>query len=316
MKELISTTCLGREIHLLWRPRRDEISGYISKGFVTVEMAEGQESFVDFRCLDHHNMYSHLPSACVTALKYYGTLESPFKLMVNHTDADCVLTGLTLMGLLPLNILEKLNIEAGILDTAPFSPNVPLIYEDRITLWKTSMGSDKQSAWSWLYGLLLFVDLFRNVGDYQEALARLSVLEQERKRLAIEDYEKARFSDSRKILLVAPSRTRGFDVQFSRQSQFPAESLQGWKHWCIIAYVEKSGIVTLSCPNRHIAEKVFGAGGLKNIYPKLPSLDGKSWGGREDVGGSPRGIPFPESLLNEVLKTLKDSLQKMEECPI
>ena len=34
---------------------------------------------------------------------------------------------------------------------------------------------------------------------------------------------------------------------------------------------------------------------------KLPKINDKSWGGRESVGGSPRGEIFPKELLEEVL---------------
>ena len=68
MKELITTICGGREVQLCWRPELQEINEYMDKGFIPIEMAEGQESFVDFRCLDHHGKYSYMPSACVTAL--------------------------------------------------------------------------------------------------------------------------------------------------------------------------------------------------------------------------------------------------------
>jgi hypothetical protein len=310
MKEFISTVCLGREIHLVWRPERDEISSYLSRGFVPVEMAEGQESFVDFRCLDHHNAYSRLPSACVTALKYYGSLGSPARMMVNHTDADCVLAGLTLMGLLPWDVLKKLNAEVGVLDTDPMSADkAQLFYSEAIHLWKMGMTSAKQSGWSWLYGLQLFLDIFRNADDYAGVKCKISEMEQKRVRLALEDYEKAVCGTSGKILLIAPSRAHGFDVQFHRQAEFLANSLEGWRHWCLIAYVEKSRNVTISCPNQSVAELAFGPGGLLSVYPELPAIDGKEWGGREAVGGSPRGVVFPADLLPKVLETTEKILK-------
>jgi len=311
MKEYISTLCLGREINLLWRPERSEIPDYISQGFVPIEMAEGDESFVDFRCLDHHNAYSCLPSACVTALKHYGTLGNPARLMVNHTDADCVLAGLTIMGFLPMEILEKLNVEVGILDTNPLSEDyTQFAHGDAIRLWKTGMVSAKQSGWSWLYGLQLFLDIFRNADCYSEIKDKIEERERERVRLALEDYEKAVRSPSGKILLIAPSRVNGFGVQFCRQPNFPADTLEGWKHWCIAAHVAGSENITISCPNRSVAELAFGPGGLLNIYPKLPELEGKKWGGRESVGGSPRGAAVSVGLLPVVLETIENLLRE------
>jgi hypothetical protein len=97
-------------------------------------------------------------------------------------------------------------------------------------------------------------------------------------------------------------------VQFSRQPGFSAESLQGWKHWCIVAFIENSKKVTLSCPNKEVAEQIFGPGGLLNVYNKLPAVEEKDWGGREAVGGSPRSAFFPENLLKVVLDTLENNL--------
>ena len=60
MTELLNTFCRGRNIQLLWQPELETIPDRIAEGFVPIEMAEGTKSFVDFRCLDHHNDYSHL----------------------------------------------------------------------------------------------------------------------------------------------------------------------------------------------------------------------------------------------------------------
>ena len=68
----------------------------------------------------------------------------------------------------------------------------------------------------------------------------------------------------------------------------------------------------LSCPNKEVAERAFGSGGLKNVFPRLPEIEGKEWGGREAVGGSPRGIVVPAELLGSILTILEDSLLTKE----
>ena len=112
------------------------------------------------------------------------------------------------------------------------------------------------------------------------------------------------------MLLISPSRVYGFDVQFRRQPAFPADALEGWRHWCIAAHVAKAGNVTLSCPSKSVAELAFGPGGLLNVYPKLPALGGEQWGGREAVGGSPRGVVVPAEVLGEVLAVLENLLME------
>lgn len=311
MTELLTTFCRGREVQLLWQPELETIADRIAEGFVPIEMAEGTRTFVDFRRLDHHNDYSHLPSACVTALEFYGTLgaDRPARLMVNHTDADSVLTGVTLLGLLPRDLLEKLNPEVGLLDTDPLSVDFEdLLYGNAIRLWKVGMMSAKKSGWSWLYGMQLCLDIFEHFTYYEGKTGGLEERERARRKKALQDYDEAVTGPSGRVLLVAPSTVKGYDVQFSRQDAFPSTSLEGWRHWCVVSHVQKVGNVMLSCPNKEVAERAFGSGGLKNVFPRLPEIEGKEWGGREAVGGSPRGVVVPSELLESVLAILEDSL--------
>ena len=312
MTEMIATVCRGQAIQLLWQPELEEIEPYMAEGFVPVEMAEGTRTFADHRRLDHHNDYSDLPSACITALGYYGELAGPkpAKIMVNHADADCVMTGLTLLGLLPQELLTELNREIGVLDTEPLMAEPEKMkFHDRIRLWMENMNSVKRSGWSWLYGLQLWLDMFERPEAFQAALEELAVREEGRKHVALEDYQAGRLGPSGRTLLIAPSRVRGHDVQFCRQEGKNPYALEGWGHWCILTHVHKAGNVMISCPNRQVAELAFGPGGLKNVFPLLPGIDGKEWGGRESVGGSPRGAVVPEEMLDEALSIVDGALR-------
>ena len=313
MKEIITTSCYGEKIQLLWRPEVTEIQQYMDEGFVPIEMAEGTHSFVDFRVLDHHNEYSDLPSACITALKYYGELAGTdsAKIMVNHTDSDSVMTGLTLLGFLPLNFLEEINPEIGILDTEPLiAEPEKMKYFELITLWKAAMGSSKQSAWSWLYGLQLWLDIYFHKDRFSGLLEKLKQYEEERREIAADEYKSAKISPSGRVVTITNSKVKGYDVQFMRQKEFSPLTLEGWRHWCIVSYVEKSGVIMLSCPCRKVAELAFGNGGLKNILPLLPKIDGKEWGGRESIGGSPRGVVAPVEILDDVANIIDKTIRR------
>ena len=313
MRELITTLCHGREIELLWQPELNEIPEYIEKGFVPVEMSEGSHSFVDFRELDHHNELSDRPSASITAMKFYGDLanETTAHIMVNHADADCVVTGLTLLGLLPKELHEKLNPEIGLADTVPIGLDYSkLKFGGHIQVWKKAMQSIKQSGWSWLYGLSLWLEILERPELYQKHFDKLNEEEAERIRLAREDYSNAVISKSGRVVLVMPSRVKGYEVYFQRQNEFPDDALQGWKHWCVIAVPDwKESKAQISCPNIKVAEAAFGAGGLKNVFDLLPKVDGKEWGGRETVGGSPRGVEFPRERITEVLEIIDSAVK-------
>jgi hypothetical protein len=302
---------MGRELSVLWDPEEKDIEQFIEDGFIPIEMANGGKSHVDHRVLDHHNDYSDRPSACLTALKYYGEADcaEAAKFMVNHVDADCVMTGITLMGLLPFNVLKDLNDEVGVLDTEPLSvDNDKLKYGDQIRCWRSGMRGLKNSAWSWLYGITLFIDIINNPSGYAEIIKKISGDESARIARAAVDYETALVGKTGKVILVPSSAVWGLDVQFGRRAGQDIGALASWHHWCVMSKIQKSGAVFVSCPNKKIAETAFGLGGLKNVFPKLPEINGKFWGGRESVGGSPRGEIVPDDMLGIVLDLVDNAI--------
>jgi hypothetical protein len=309
--EEIKTFCMGRELRVLWNPDETDIDGYVENGFIPIEMAAGEKSYVDHRVLDHHNEYSDLPSACVSALKYYGEADCAdrAKFMINHVDADCVMTGITLLGLLPFDLLKNLNAEIGILDTDPLFADIgALQYGELIQCWKSGMRSLKNSAWSWLYGVALFVDMVKNPSDYARIIERIRDEESSRIARAKADYETALVGKTGKVVLIPDSAVWGLDVQFGRKAGDDVGLPETWGHWCVMARAQKSRAILVSCPGKKIAEMVFGAGGLKNIFPKLPGINGKSWGGRESVGGSPRGEAVPDEMLGTILELVDSAV--------
>lgn len=53
------------------------------------------------------------------------------------------------------------------------------------------------------------------------------------------------------------------------------------------------------------AEKFFGKGGLKNVFAKI---EPQGWGGREAIGGSPRGQKLTREQALEAAKVINASL--------
>jgi hypothetical protein len=311
MSNPVDTFCMGHELSVLWNPEEAVIGKFMEDGFIPIEMADGGKSYVDHRVLDHHNDYSDRPSACLTALEYYGEADcaESAKFMVNHVDADCVMTGITLMGLLPFDVLKDLNDEIGALDTDPLSvENDKLKYGDLIRCWRGGMRGVKDSAWSWLYGVVLFIDIIKNPASYAGIIERTRGEESDRVARAAADYETALVGKTGKVILIPSSAVWGLDVQFGREAGQDIGSPASWRHWCVMSSIQKSGAVFVSCPNKRIAETAFGPGGLKNIFPKLPEINGKFWGGRESVGGSPRGETVPDDMLDIVLDLVDRSI--------
>ena len=72
---------------------------------------------------------------------------------------------------------------------------------------------------------------------------------------------------------VLESKVWGFDVWYADLTP------------CIVA-IQPDGNITVGVQDVETAEKLFGPGGLKNFFAELQPA---GWGGREAIGGSPRG---------------------------
>ena len=55
----------------------------------------------------------------------------------------------------------------------------------------------------------------------------------------------------------------------------------------VVAFVSGPGAITVGCVDKATAERLFGPGGLRNVFA---TLSPPGWGGREAIGGSPRGV--------------------------
>ena len=104
---------------------------------------------------------------------------------------------------------------------------------------------------------------------------------------ADEDYVASRtpFSDHRVLVLNEVSRW-GFDRWYGRDPDLEPQDPAAWRHPVVLVRSSKA-VVTVGCPNQQVAEALFGPGGLQAVFPRLEPA---GWGGRESIGGSPRGV--------------------------
>lgn len=51
----------------------------------------------------------------------------------------------------------------------------------------------------------------------------------------------------------------------------------------------RRGAITVGCASPEVAQALLGPGGLRAVFPLLPRREEGGWGGREAIGGSPRG---------------------------
>ena len=72
----------------------------------------------------------------------------------------------------------------------------------------------------------------------------------------------------------------------------------------VVSFSTRLRKVTVGCRDQETAEAIFGEGGLLTVYPAL----GQGWGGREAVGGSPRGVHLTMEDARRVARMLSEQL--------
>ena len=137
-----------------------------------------------------------------------------------------------------------------------------------ILLAFNAMGTSNQDDTAFYAG----VDRWRWLtGQASEALIQAAlVTEKERVDLA----RSAKIERVSEDIVFAESEAWGFDVWYR-------------EHAVIVFAHTPQGNVTVGAKNLEEAERVFGPGGLKNLFDQLSP---KGWGGRGTIGGSPRGV--------------------------
>jgi hypothetical protein len=68
----------------------------------------------------------------------------------------------------------------------------------------------------------------------------------------------------------------------------------------VVSYVQRLQKITVGVVDTHTAIELFGPCGLMEVWQDL----GQGWGGRESIGGSPRG----ESLSLEDIEQVTDTI--------
>lgn len=105
------------------------------------------------------------------------------------------------------------------------------------------------------------------------------------------------------------SRVFGFSEWYGRNAEAgsPVE-VAGWRNPIVVSLTEKDQNITFGCPNKDVAEALLGKGGLQNVFSKLNTLYGlegqSGFGGRETVGGSPRGLKMSFSDIEKIAEVI------------
>lgn len=278
-------------IQIIWTADADESRELVVAGYEPIECSFGNRgSVVGQLTMDHHGEHSGLEGVALRAYRdHFGARASDPRFVVTGVaDADACFCIAALVGVLPhpsrVAELEKapppvkaagtrdissLAELVNLVDTAPIGVRLEETEEGNILLLWNQMSSSAQDATAFHAG----VDRWRALlGRAPKALLAAAKAEEAARVTEARKAEVTRISES---VAVVESPAWGFDVWYAEVAPV------------IVAFVAINGNVTIGCTDAEAAEKFFGPGGLKNIFAKL---EPQGWGGREAIGGSPRGV--------------------------
>lgn len=308
----------------------ETVKSYADKGYCPVECSFGGISVVDELELDHHGSKSHLESVAIRAYRdFFGKRAEDPRFVLNHIDADSIFAVAALAGLLPHPEVAK-NMPAFLqkawgqdlmplaqtiatMDTDPIGRDViAMPMGNVLTAWEALFGSnanDELAAYAAVEG-------WRRLLTQASAKVFISAAESsenERREAALADLRERGHKEGA-VLSIVGSRVFGFDIWYQRQPEAgsPNEA-RGWDNPIVVAFVEETGNITFGAPNKNVAEELLGQGGLMNVFTALNETYGLSttsgFGGREAIGGSPRGqkmtaedLKTAVSIINQLLK--------------
>lgn len=279
-----------KHIIIVWTADLTKARQYADHGFEPIECSIDGQSVMGPLNMDHHNDQSHRLGVAVRAYRdHFGARkDDPRFVVTGAADADATFAIAALCGILPhpsratefenapphvkaagtrdLNALADI---VNHMDVDPIGIRLEGLGDDGATLllWN-QLASRDQDATAFHAG----IDRWRMLlGNPPKALLE-GALAQEADRVA-----KARRAQTTFVsdgVTLVESTEWGFDIWYA-------------DHTAVIAlYNPVTGSVAIGCPNAEKAEELFGKGGLKNVFADLQP---QGWGGREAIGGSPRG---------------------------
>ena len=319
----------GENIQVYYAPFAKDIEALIATGCIPIEMSIDDINYVDDLKINHSNGLSHQPANCVTSLKYYGVARSRKRsFIVNNMSLDSIMSAIILLGMIPQDLCEQI-VSIVAMETMdhlnPDLRNMP--YYDELSVWNNAMMTSNNRVntnagpYGWLLGMSLWIDIITNNAPWKEKIELQRNNNANRIISAEEDYLAGTVMPSGKVVVIPSSRVFGMDVHFHRIPDTWSNQLSGWKHWVALVFIEKTRRITLACPNEEIAQALFGKGGLRNVYDKLPKLpvpEGTKdtylkdyeWGGKASVGGSPIIGDANDEMLYEAADIVDDMVKK------
>ena len=269
-------------------------------GYEPVECAFGQHgSVLGPLALDHHGQESHREGVALRACRdHFGERREDRRFVVTGTpDADAVLAIIALAALVPRDAIPPTFYE--LVDRHDVDPiGLDLMAEplgERL-VWFNQREGVYQSNAGFRKAIRHMIDVLEHGLDRADR-GHVQRLEKSRRRKAREGVRLWLDPNGDELPLPnidtiggrALCRGEQLDASLGRVLAVKS-AVWGFDQWyrlapVVVSYASRMAKVTIGCPDRATAERIFGAGGLLNIWPEL----GRGWGGRETIGGSPRG---------------------------
>lgn len=319
-------------INLILTNDATEIANLIANGFCPVECSIGGKSLVDDLKMDHHGELSELEGVAIRAYRdHFGARkDDPRFVVTGNADADATFAIAALAGLLPHPsreeefaskppfIVKAMTIDlsslaetVNLLDTNPIGVDITQVpHGDIVKTWN-AMTPKNDDTLGLYTGVGMWVNLTTGTPNILKTFFT-AANESEKARIAeaTDDLQDRSERISSEVLFLNGSKSWGFDVWYGRKLDAgTSEEPSGWDAPVAVAFVERGENVTIGCPNQQVAEAIFGKGGLKNVFPKLNTLC-EGWGGREAIGGSPRGLKMTAEQAHEVAKLVAELVQR------
>ena len=271
---------------------------YRDQGYEPIECAFGQNQSVLGRfSLDHHGKESFREGVAIRACRdLHGALKADPRFVVTGTpDADAVLAIIALADLVPKDCISpefyrlvELN------DVDPIGTDLLESREGVELAWFNQREGLYQNEAGFREAIALMTKLLTE-GLTSEERDHVCKADAARRRNALEGMLSLRGKDGAELplpktldaplyrgpdflkregrVLVVKSAVWGFDVWYRAAP-------------CVVSYASRMAKITIGCCNEEVACALFGEGGLSNVWPHF----GGAWGGRETIGGSPRGV--------------------------
>ncbi len=287
------------------------------EGFEPIECAFGQYgSVLGPLELDHHGTESHREGVAIRACRdFYGARAADPRFVVTGTpDADAVLAIVALSGLVERDALQPAFYEVVARhDTDPIGMDLLASDEGVMLGWFNQRAGLSQSEKGFQAAVQAMVDLLQmGLDDADRAQVRRADLS--RRRTALRGV--LAIHDAQGQPLPVPEGAVDHPVcrgeaatEGAARVAVVQSAVWGFDQWyrlapVVVSYASRIAKVTVGCPDLETAERLFGPGGLMRAWVAL----GRGWGGRETIGGSPRGERLP---LTEAFQTAERLIEML-----